>query len=1207
MPDSRVAFARLRCVPPPDGSATWPLDVNVLSSLRPSLVEAASLESVKARVRDGIAPERSASLSDVWRDRYATAYERRLLTLLSWARDAQIDVLVIAPGLLPTGVHAAVTAYSHEFCILLPAATDHDPATECIVIAGGELRSVPLGVQEPLILGVGPTDLHIGDEHVALTVRMAQTDGPAFARAAQGVSLTRVTIDLRDNSVAAGPHASIGHEQSLAIFPSAVEAIGVVTTTEGGSPVAYEQIAIAYDDTFQGEPGPVTRASQFLINVDDADLTLGTLTDALGSQARAAQERDATSVAYALERLIADPSPAARLQYGAALLITAGETDIELVYRALGDLFAILEPISAPPSDTHELTDLRASIAELVRPAYTVGRQQFTRRASSPSDSEAYFFSATLGQYGREDAVGTLPLQLQALELLASSPAEVSLQYVLRTERLSWLDDFVPLFQVFGRYTGSDPAVLKDLEEGLGLFLGMTYARAWDLSPAPFRQSPMTCVDLTPSADVHATVTCDWSALVDYLRTLDRSITVELKVAPVGTDGAPGASEPAHLAFTPIDSTTASAAVGGDINASALSFVRAARDLSSTRRLGLTVALRSDAPLGISVRQTVQSHLFGHAEDGSARQSASPTALSGTPGELLAVFHPPHGEIQGRGLRSARGTQMSMPLGQQVKDGIILGEARAQFGRADRQVDVKLGVAARLQHTYVVGRTGSGKTNLLKVMARQDLAAGHPLVVIDPHGDLVEYLVEHAGSRADDVVLLDFGDPAWTPVINPLSMDVRDRHALGLAIEEFISLLVRQSYHSFYGPRFEDMVRLTLEAATHPSYPFNPASVLDVARILRSRDRRQWVAKTVEDDELRARWQVFDQQGSTEIAEVLHWALSKFSEMSKEGVLSRALAGGDATVSIDDVLATGGVLLVRLPEWEISRSAAALLGGLVLERVRRAVYARAARDGGNAQRSPVFLYVDEFQTFATVGFEEILAEARKFGLALTLAHQNLRQLESFSRFTGSASPLLRETVLSNAGNLIVLQTAGPDQVIFADELGVRRGTVAGIEPFTALCRLHEGGADGVFSLQIADAQGPKVADPTARARIVSRMREANWRSSEECAGLLAAREDELDKAVKGESVAGAGGGSDFLDEWLARRRAESASEDAGEADADETDDDEASGPAGLPTRDEATPREDPSVREGDSLLQRIGRWAQSGRAAVPDDESASHG
>ncbi|MBY8852781.1 type IV secretory system conjugative DNA transfer family protein, partial [Saccharothrix sp. MB29] len=215
--------------------------------------------------------------------------------------------------------------------------------------------------------------------------------------------------------------------------------------------------------------------------------------------------------------------------------------------------------------------------------------------------------------------------------------------------------------------------------------------------------------------------------------------------------------------------------------------------------------------------------------------------------------------------------------------------------------------------------------------------------------------------------------------------------------------------------------------------------------------------------DLRERWDVFEQQPDTEIGQVLHWALSKFSEMQQDGVLGQVLSGGSSTVSIEDCVARGGVLLVKLPEWEMSRSAAAFLGAFIQERVRKSVYARWRQSGGKS--NTVYMYVDEFQAFAVTGFDEMVAEARKFGLSLVLAHQNVGQLNAFSRFTGNFNDNLLSSILGNVANRIVFGVSNRDAKLLESELDVSAVNLRNPGHFQAIAQLVYDGEARTFTLQ----------------------------------------------------------------------------------------------------------------------------------------------
>jgi hypothetical protein len=214
--------------------------------------------------------------------------------------------------------------------------------------------------------------------------------------------------------------------------------------------------------------------------------------------------------------------------------------------------------------------------------------------------------------------------------------------------------------------------------------------------------------------------------------------------------------------------------------------------------------------------------------------------------------------------------------------------------------------------------------------------------------------------------------------------------------------------------------------------------------------------------------------------------------MDRDGTLGSVLGGGPSSVSISRVVRDGGILLVRIPEWEIGPAASAFIGGLIQERIRRAAFERFSTATG--QPPPFYLYVDEFQKFSTTGFEQLVAEARKFGLGLVMSHQNLRQLEDFSRFTGSTSRQLLESILGNVANMVVLGVSASDAQQLAKEFSVEADVLGSIAANSAVVRVDlSRGETRTFSVRIPFAESdPGVLSSPQAVR--ARMRdEGYWR------------------------------------------------------------------------------------------------------------------
>ncbi|MGW6906040.1 type IV secretory system conjugative DNA transfer family protein [Streptomyces sp. NPDC054940] len=872
--------------------------------------------------------------------------------------------------------------------------------------------------------------------------------------------------------------------------------------------------ALVYDDPSPADPA----GSRSSLTRQLADLTLNSLNygeyDELLSiaearlQGMAPQTPVLLSAVQELRRNAGTLSSQLDLDlFTSHVILTDVKSEAELRYEVLGKLLREWHHL-IDPDRSLDLPEgislyyekgraLRSQLSARVRAAHRDSPLATRESDGRPSDGGttstvdddgfALFYSARLGSYGSDNAVRSLEKQLGALRTLSAAEDEtVRLIYQTHTTRQT-KGHLAPFFDVIGVTESTEADTLEDLGEGVGQQLATAFRGTWDVSAGPEKGTlgADTVVELRLRPGAVPRIREDWGSLIDYMRTLRVPITVQMTCRRVGDEAGQSSGE-----ATRIDTVLGSIVLPSHpaeptgfffpYERDAAAFLeRATREEADERRnLTLLVHIGSAEPLPDSVLWAIGNWLFRSlpfdiVRGDDAREPLAPgSALHDvprmTPSEILRIFHPPYGRMESRGLDRQRASSVPVPASALPTEGLLLGTARTEGTREDRWLDVRLDRLARLRHTYVLGPTGSGKTNLLKNLAQQDIVEERGLVVIDPHGDLVDYLVRHTRTRDGEVLLLDFGDPEYLPVLNPLDLDVQSVTERNLAIERFIGLMVRQSHHTFYGPRFESMIRLVLASATHAAYPIRPASVLDVGTILRNNEVKSWVQHLLRDvPGLRERWKTFDKQGGSDFAELLDWALSKFSEMEQDGTLRHVLASGESTVSLSHFVHSGGVVLVKIPEWEMSASSAALLGGFIQEHIRQTVYRRWRQPKGTAE--PYFMYVDEFQAFSLGGFEDIVAEARKFGLGLVLAHQNLDQLNSFSRFTGSSSERLRSAILGNVANRIVFGLSHRDAMDLAKDFDIdeQRLHNPGLHRATAQVLLDQ--QQRTFTLAMTDA------------------------------------------------------------------------------------------------------------------------------------------
>jgi hypothetical protein len=336
--------------------------------------------------------------------------------------------------------------------------------------------------------------------------------------------------------------------------------------------------------------------------------------------------------------------------------------------------------------------------------------------------------------------------------------------------------------------------------------------------------------------------------------------------------------------------------------------------------------------------------------------------------------------------------------------------ARAQHRRFGiRQSD-------RLSHLYVIGKTGVGKSSLLEGLARQDLAAGRGFALVDPHGDLVERLTATLPADVRDrVVYLDATDPQQPYGYNPFRR-VRD-DKIPLAAAGLIETL-RKLWPDAWGVRMEHVLRNSLYALLER----DGSTLPDILRLYADASFRKQVAARVRNPVVRAFWKSeFEKYPERYKLEVVAPIQNKLGALLADPAVRRILVEPAVDLRFRSHMDEGRVLLVNLSKGQLGEDSASVLGGVLVSTIGLAALSRA--ETSPEDRQPYFLYVDEFQAFTTLSFVNMMAELRKYGLGLTLAHQHLHQLE----------PDVRHAVLGNAGTLISFRLGAEDASYLAQE------------------------------------------------------------------------------------------------------------------------------------------------------------------------------
>lgn len=326
--------------------------------------------------------------------------------------------------------------------------------------------------------------------------------------------------------------------------------------------------------------------------------------------------------------------------------------------------------------------------------------------------------------------------------------------------------------------------------------------------------------------------------------------------------------------------------------------------------------------------------------------------------------------------------------------------------------------ADRFFHMYAIGKTGSGKSTLIRTLALQDIKEGRGCAVIDPHGDLAEKLMSQIPeSRKADCIYLDAADPEQPYGYNPLRKIHPEK--IPLAVSGLMEACRKLFGEKAWGPRMEHVFRCSLFALME----YGDATLPDILRLLSDSAFRGKVLKRVHNSQVKEFWEKeFPKYSYIYQREAVAPIQSKVGAFLADPRLYRILTNPPIDLRIRKLMDERKVLIVNLSKGRLGEDSANLLGALLLSTISLAAFTRA--DIPESERQPFFLYIDEFQNFTTKSVVNMVSELRKFRIALCLAHQHLHQLE----------PDVRHAVLANMGTLISFRLGPEDAPIMAREL-----------------------------------------------------------------------------------------------------------------------------------------------------------------------------
>lgn len=389
--------------------------------------------------------------------------------------------------------------------------------------------------------------------------------------------------------------------------------------------------------------------------------------------------------------------------------------------------------------------------------------------------------------------------------------------------------------------------------------------------------------------------------------------------------------------------------------------------------------------------------------------------------ELASVYHLPHTSVETPNIVWASSKTAEPP----AKLPLITGNAEhdeqiSAFGLTNfRGINHQFGLYRRdrSRHVYIIGQTGAGKSGMLELFALSDIFHNQGYCIVDPHGDFaINNLRFVPESRIDDVVYFNPADTEFPVAFNPLELS--DPARKPNVCSEVIGVLKRM-FGDSWGPRLEHILRYTLLALLDRP----ETTLLDISRILTDKDFRKETLDYCRDVTVLQFWKhEFGQWNEKQVNESIAPVLNKVGAFTANPIIRNIIGQPKSSFDVRKIMDEGKILVVNLSKGLIGEDNAAILGAFLVTKLQLAAMSRSDIPDV-ADRRPFYLYVDEFQNFATDSFAVILSEARKYGLNLTVANQYISQM----------TDSVRDAVFGNVGTTISFRVSADDAPILAKQ------------------------------------------------------------------------------------------------------------------------------------------------------------------------------
>ncbi len=412
------------------------------------------------------------------------------------------------------------------------------------------------------------------------------------------------------------------------------------------------------------------------------------------------------------------------------------------------------------------------------------------------------------------------------------------------------------------------------------------------------------------------------------------------------------------------------------------------------------------------VRPANQKQIF---HDFSFREFNESEAMILGSNELASIFHLPTPMTDAPRIKYLKAREAAPPPNL-PKEGVMVGFSRFR----GETKEVRITDDDRRRHMYIIGQTGTGKSNFLSNMIVGDIRRGKGVGVIDPHGDLVDDILSVIPKeREDDVILFDPGNLKMPVGLNMLEYDFSKPEEKTSIVNEMLQIFDKlYDLKTTGGPMFEQYMRNALLLLMEDA-PNEPSTLMEVARVFSDAEFRRRKLERISNPVVRDFWEkeAVKAGGEAALQNITPYVTSKFNNFTSNDYMRPIIGQVKSAFNFREIMDSGKILLVNLSKGKVGDLNANLLGMIFVGKILMASLGRA--DVSESKRKDFYLFIDEFQNFTTDSVSTILSEARKYKLNLTVAHQFIAQL----------SEKTRDAVFGNVGSTISFRV-GPQDAEF---------------------------------------------------------------------------------------------------------------------------------------------------------------------------------